>query len=161
MIKRHGVRILALAIALVSLAAMGYAAADKVGHGPFGRGPDWVINRLDQQVKDLDLTKDQQAKYDQLKTKMKARMEQGRRQHLQVRQEMKELLALDKPDMNAAAAMVKSQLGQMEQRLTEGLDEALVFYNSLNDHQKKIVAAKIKDHMDRFEKRRFCDKDNS
>ena len=161
MIKRHGVRIVALAIALVSLAAMGYAAADKLGHGPFGHSPDWVLSRLDKQVKDLDLTKDQQAKYDQLKTKMRGRMEQGRRRHLQVRSEMKDLLSLHQPDMNAAAAMVKSQMIQMQQRLTEGLDEALVFYNSLNDHQKKIVAAKIKDHLDRFEKCRFGDRNKS
>jgi hypothetical protein len=149
--------ILGLAIFLVGFTWKG---------GKCGRGhknnKDAIVKRMDSMVKDLNLSQEQNGKFEELKKKMTENMDKGPKMNKEhkmdskdsIREEMITELKKDTPDVKLLADKAKENLDQrlikekerMEIRTAntkECVDLFVNFYNMLDDNQKKILVQKV------------------
>ncbi len=150
------IMVLALGVAEV------FAWGGKSGCGPFfgpfggrfhhGRGfdgdmPGFMLKRLDKKVKDLNLTPDQKAKYDELRTRLKERMAAAKEDRLKFRETVRTELAKESPDVAVLNGMIKTKIGTVSGAMQEGLDAFTSFYSVLDEGQKQKVLAGIRKRM--------------
>lgn len=144
------------------------------GHGgPGGPPPDMqgkeghrdeMTKQLDKIAADLNLTDAQKVKFEELKSKLKARMEPPEeckdkefknkeckdKEHFDFMAELKK----DNPDVNMMAGKCKEDIDKMSGKMKEHIDSETKdtketidlftnFYNILDDNQKKILIDKV------------------
>ncbi|MEQ8167419.1 MAG: Spy/CpxP family protein refolding chaperone [Candidatus Eremiobacterota bacterium] len=164
--------LLALGIIGSAIFLVGFKWEGRCGGRWHGHNKDAMIKRMDNMVKDLKLTGEQQAKFDELKKKMTENMGKGPqmdREHYMdggekdgFRDEMMTELKKDNPDVNSLAGKVKSEMDQklvkqkerLEQRTAnskECIDLFVNFYNMLDDNQKKLLVNKVHKKIDAME----------
>ena len=115
------------------------------------RGKNWenrVVRRMDFEVEKLDLTDEQQEKYNSLRGKMiddlTFHLAEQEKMFYQIRRD----LDSDNPDMRAIGDQVKRSVDERAS-LTTSIDYFVEFYEMLNDEQKEIVLERMREHMDR------------
>lgn len=116
-------------------------------HGPGGDMPGFVLKRLDRKVKELNLTPDQQAKYDELRAQLKERMLAAKEDRLNFRETVRNELSKELPDVAALNAMMKRKIENVSGALQGGLDLFADFYSTLDEGQKQKVLSGIKKNM--------------
>jgi Spy/CpxP family protein refolding chaperone len=110
------------------------------GWGPKGHSPDYILKKVDSEVKDLNLTAEQQTKYQDIRS----RLEKDVRKHLdsmkQLHSDIEKDLKTERPDMNAMAAQLKKRFADEGDPRQKLVDYFVEFYNILNsDQQKKLI----------------------
>ena len=111
-----------------------------------------VLKRMDRQVRKLDLSDTQQAKYEEIRKKIEADLAEGANQHRQLFEQLQSEFNKENPDMNIVTEMVKDRFRGMPDFMGKHLDYFLEFYNVLDDNQKTQVIKKIRKKMEKLSK---------
>jgi hypothetical protein len=119
-------------------------------HPGFGDGKgmvDFIIWRMDETVKDLNLTSPQKEEYDKLRAGIKSRAAGAVEGHMVLREDIHKEMAKDVPDVAAVAPKLKNEIGAISAGMQDNIDLFTAFYGSLDNSQKKKVAASIQERM--------------
>ncbi|THB67852.1 MAG: periplasmic heavy metal sensor [Desulfovibrio sp.] len=142
-----------LFIVLGSLLLVGVSAtallAGPFGHCSFGdreHHGEFMLEMLDFKIHKLDLSEEQQAQYQQIRARIEADVEQGRRLHEELHAEIEAVLDSDNPDLHAVAESVKIRLDNIPVMATKYIDYLLEIYDILDAEQQAKVLAEIQDH---------------
>ena len=87
-----------------------------------GDMPGFVLKRLDRKVEKLNLTPEQQAKYDELRAQLKERLLAAKEDRLKFRETVRTELAKESPDVAVLNAMIKKKIEGVSGALQDGLD---------------------------------------
>ena len=109
--------------------------------------PDHIMKKVDSEVKELDLTPEQQTKYQDIRS----RLEVDVRKHLdsmkQLHGDIEKDLKGERPDVNAMAAQLKKRFAEEGDPRQKLVDYFVEFYNILNpEQQKKLIENIGKEH---------------
>jgi Spy/CpxP family protein refolding chaperone len=129
--------------------------------GPRGgkAGADFIVWRLDEMAKDLNLAPPQKEKFDALRTGVKSRIGVVMEDHIALRKEIRGEMEKDVPDIAAIAPKVKKSISEMSADVQTNIDLFTAFYGSLDNQQKKKLADMFHKRMKRGP-RRSLDKDD-
>lgn len=128
-----------IGISLVGLVVA--IALSGCGRGMWDRWhtPDHIMKKVDSEVKELDLTPEQQTKYQDIRS----RLEVDVRKHLdsmkQLHGDIEKDLKGERPDVNAMAAQLKKRLAEEGDPRQKLVDYFVEFYNILDQNQQKQV----------------------
>jgi hypothetical protein len=143
---------------LASAAAGRFCGWDSpMGHrfGPFHRNmpPDriaeFVLARIDGHVADLQLTEPQKARYQELRTRLKARIEVQITEQKSLKEQIRTEINRETPDPQVVSELVKSRIRSLSVGLEEGPDIFAEFYAMLDANQKATVLAHFRERMEK------------
>jgi len=109
---------------------------------------EFVLWRLDKKVEELDLSDDQNEKYEAIKAKIKTRLSEGMDDRKRMMEEFHAEMDKDTPDIAGLAESVKEKVKDVSVFVEENLDLFVEFYNSLDEGQRQRVIDSIRDRMD-------------
>lgn len=113
------------------------------GWGPKGHSPDYILKKVDSEVKELGLTAEQQTKYQDIRSRLEKDVQKHMDTMKQLHTDMEKDLKGERPDVNAMAAQLKKQFAQEGDPRVKLVDYFVEFYNILNPEQQK----KLVDHL--------------
>ena len=108
---------------------------------------DFVVWRMDETVKDLNLNTAQKEKYDRLRTGIKSHVSAAAENHMLLRDEIHTEMTKDVPDVGAVAPRLKNAITGLSADMQDNIDLFTAFYGSLDTNQKKKVVAGIQERM--------------
>ncbi|MGD8561322.1 MAG: Spy/CpxP family protein refolding chaperone [Desulfarculaceae bacterium] len=152
MINKKKCWVLGAIVVLVALVLTGWAMAKNYPGSCFKKGPDCVLSRMDERVKELALSPKQQKKYEALRTEIKEQIQKRMQAQEKFLGQVKDQLYKDDPDLKTINNAVKQKLQEMSAVVGEGMDRFLEFYELLDPEQKQKVIDKIRDRIDTFSK---------
>jgi len=128
-----------------------------MGHrfGPFHRNmpPDqiaeFVMTRIDRRVADLQLTEAQKARYQELRTRLKARIEAQITEQKALKEQIRTEINREAPDPRVVSELVKGRIRSLSAGLEEGPDIFAEFYAMLDANQKAKVLAHFRERMEK------------
>ncbi len=156
--KKHFI-ITAAILFLGIVAACGFHGFRDLGPHPMfcGKGPhpkffskkfsEHVLSRMDEKVKDLNLSANQKTEYVKIRLEVKEKitraMEKRKENFIQLQNEINK----DKPDINAMAEAAKKRFNKIPVFMADNLDLFIKFYNILDENQKTKVIETIRKKM--------------
>ena len=120
------------------------------GWGPKGHSPDYLLKRVDSEVKALGLTPEQQTKYQDIRSRLVVDVRKHMDSMKQMHSDIEKDLKTERPDANAMAAQLKKRFAEEGDPRMKLVDYFMEFYNILDQNQQK----KLIDHIGK-ERRRF------
>ena len=102
-----------------------------------------MVERMDKIAKTLNLTKEQTVKFEELKSRISAKMDNGLKERKGFREEMLLEIKKDNPDVNLIADRAKERIDIASKNAKEGIDLFTDFYNILDENQKKVFIEKV------------------
>lgn len=149
-----------IVLALILVAGTGLASFNgpwsPCGHGFHGRDfHSCLLGRMDDKMAELNLSPDQQERYEQIKQSISDDLGEMAQNRKQFRANIKKELEADNPDVVKIAALIKTKVGQIQTRFSDHLDEMVAFYAMLDDQQKAQVLTHMREKMNRFSHCRF------
>jgi Spy/CpxP family protein refolding chaperone len=129
-----------IVISLVGLVVAIALGGCERGWGPKWHSPDYILKKIDSEVKELNLTAEQQTKYQDIR----GRLEVDVRKHMdsmkQLHSDIEKDLKSESPDVNAMAVQLKKRFAEEGDPRQKLVDYFVEFYNILNpDQQKKLI----------------------
>jgi hypothetical protein len=115
------------------------------GHKDVG---EFVLWRLDKQMKELNLTEGQQDKYNQIRSNVEKHLTEGMDDRKAMRETFHSEMSKDEPDMRLLVNMMKEKINEVSGLMGENLDLVVGFYESLNVDQKNKILNEIRDRME-------------
>ena len=109
---------------------------------------EFIFWRLDKKVAELDLSDDQNGRYEAIKTKIKTHFSEGMDDRKIMREEFHAEMEKDNPDIAGLVNSIKTKIKDISGFVEENLDLFVAFYNSLDEGQKRQVIDMIRDRMD-------------
>ncbi len=149
MTKKRKITILGCSVLLVLLVGVGLAVGEAYERSPFKKGPSYFLEKMDAKAEELNLSEAQQEKFEGLKSEVRRSMEQGHAEGREIFGRIKTELGRENPDMNVVASLMKKQMANLQGRLGQGVDRFAEFYGVLDEKQKGMVLAKVREHMDK------------
>jgi hypothetical protein len=155
-----------IGLALIAVVGSGLVASAFAGKfcdwgPPMGRHGGWfhggtlpdefaerVLARIDGRVADLQLTEQQNAKYQELRLRLKGRMEAQFNEQKALKEQIRAEVNRDKPNPQAVNDLVKRRIRMLSQGLEEGSDLFAEFYGLLDENQKGKVLARLRERME-------------
>ena len=122
------------------------------GAGPYSkffgkRFSEHVLSRMDEKVEDLNLSETQKTEYRifrlEVKERISAAMKKRKENFIQLQNEFNK----DKPDINAVAEVLKTQINKMPIFMADNLDLFTKFYSTLDENQQSKVIETIRKKM--------------
>jgi Spy/CpxP family protein refolding chaperone len=134
-------------ISLVGLVVALALGGCERGWGSKGHTPDHIMKKVDSEVKDLDLTPEQQTKYQAIRSRLEVDVRKHMDSMKQLHGDIEKNLKGDRPDVNAMAAQLKKQFAEEGDPRQKLVDYVVEFYNILNpEQQKKLINNIGKEH---------------
>ena len=115
------------------------------GHKDVG---EFVLWRLDKQIKELNPTEGQQDKYNQIRSNIEKHLTEGMDDHKVMRDTFHGEMSKDDPDVRLLMDMMKTKINEVSGLMGENLDIVVGFYESLDSDQKNKILNEIRDRMD-------------
>jgi Spy/CpxP family protein refolding chaperone len=106
-----------------------------------------VLKHMDRHVEELKLTETQQQRYEALKTKLKAHLEEGKTRRVEWVNELRTELNKEKPDVQVVAAHVKKATRAFPEAMDRHVDLFVEFYGILDEGQRMKVVQRFRDRM--------------
>jgi Spy/CpxP family protein refolding chaperone len=155
--KRIVVGIVALLFTVVTGAGLAMAwgpggCFGKGFHHGMGKGKvfaEFIIEKMDKEVKELNLTAVQKEQYDKIRDSLKAHISEAMEKRKTHMDEMRVEMAKDVPDIAGLATEFKNNIQDASLAMQAHIDDFSSFYNSLNNEQKKKVASHLREKMAR------------
>jgi len=113
------------------------------GWGPKGHSPDYLLKRVDSEVKALGLTPEQQTKYQDIRSRLVVDVRKHMDSMKQMHSDIEKDLKTERPDANAMAAQLKKRFAEEGDPRMKLVDYFMEFYNILDQNQQK----KLIDHI--------------
>ena len=114
------------------------------------KSADHILNHIDDHVDDLDLTKDQEAKYKSIREAVRADILKGFEHRREGSNILESGFSGENPDVPAIVAKMKEHLANRPKMMETQLDHFQEFYSILDEKQKKQVVEMIQDKVERF-----------
>jgi hypothetical protein len=108
---------------------------------------DFVLWRMDKKAKELKLTALQKAKYEAVKENFKGHFPGFLAEHQKMRDQFHKELNKEDPDVKFLVESTKIKMNELSGFMNKNLDLLLDFYNSLDNHQKRMVIDEIRERM--------------
>ena len=102
-----------------------------------------MVEKMDKIAKTLNLTKEQSVKFEELKSKISAKMDNGSKERTAFRDEMLLEVKKDNPDVKLLANRAKERIDIASKNAKESIDLFTEFYNILDENQKKVFIEKV------------------
>jgi Spy/CpxP family protein refolding chaperone len=109
------------------------------GCGAKGHAPDYFLKKVDREVKELNLTQAQQAKYEDIRHRLEADMNKHMDKMKQLHSEIEKNFKSEHPDVNTMAAQLKKDFTEEGDPRQKLIDYFVEFYNILDQNQQKQV----------------------
>jgi hypothetical protein len=139
------------------LMAIGEARRGCGGHFPMrfhGRGhhfghldkdsPESMLSFLDKRIAFLDLNKTQERKYEEIRTKIKARLNEHMKDRKTFEERLQEEIHRENPDIDLIGDLIKKRILTMSSSMEEGLKYFVEFYKQLDENQKKLITKRFR-----------------
>ena len=107
-----------------------------------------VLARIDGRVADLQLTEQQNTHYQELRLRLKGRMEAQFNEQRALKEQIRAEVNRDKPNPQVVNDLVKRRIRMLSQGLEEGSDLFAEFYGLLDENQKGKVLARFRERME-------------
>ena len=126
------------------IAGMGFVGCHKppmfCGGGFGGEDfPQHVLERIDAEVQELNLTETQQARYREIRARLETELIEVGSQRKAFFEKVKAEMDREAPDLNVLSALVKSHLDNFPVRAGMFIDDFMAFYNVLDENQKRSL----------------------
>jgi len=115
------------------------------GHKDVG---EFVLWRLDKQMKELNLTGGQQDKYNQIRSNIEKHLTEGMDDRKVMMDTFHGEMSKDDPDVKLLVDLMKKKIDEVSGIMGTNLDLVVGFYKSLNVDQKNKILNEIRDRMD-------------
>jgi hypothetical protein len=115
------------------------------GHKDVG---EFVLWRLDKQMKELNLNERQQDKYNQIRSNIEKHLTEGMDDHKVMRDTFHGEMSKDDPDVRLLVGMMNKKIDEVSGLMGKNLDLVVGFYESLDSDQKTKILNEIRDRMD-------------
>lgn len=113
---------------------------------------DFVMWRMDETAKELNLTTAQKEKYDKLRTGVKSHADGAIEGHMTLKEDIRTEIAKDVPEVAAVAPKLKKAITVLSADMQDNIDLFTAFYGSLDANQKKKLMAGIKERMEEHDR---------
>lgn len=110
--------------------------------------PGFFFKRLDRHMEDLNLTEEQNRKYEEIKAMAKEDFKNGMEKREIFFEALEEEINQQDPDMNVIADLMKERIEAFPALINKHLDALVEFYNLLDEDQKAEVLEHFRDHLD-------------
>lgn len=107
-----------------------------------------MFHHFDEHVEDLELTPEQNAKYEDLKNRVQAHVSAQKDEHVSVRDRMKELLANENTGLNDMTIEARTMLNEMPDKAGAYLDFIDEMWDILDERQQAMVMEEVQDRVD-------------
>ncbi|MCP4021542.1 MAG: hypothetical protein GY729_06855 [Desulfobacteraceae bacterium] len=111
---------------------------------------EFVLWRMDKKITKLGLNENQKAHYDQFRSKLHQTMEQGINTRLAVKSKFRLELESTEPDLEKMVSEIQKNLGIISNNIQDNLTLFNMFYNSLDDEQKKMITDVLKEKCEQY-----------
>ena len=120
-------------------------------HHGFGEDhSDKILKHVDKRVGRLDLSPEQEKKYQEIRARMSRDLKASFQLKKQALQSLKTEFQKPEPDVRAAAENLKTQIEERTKNMSIMPTYFAEVYEILNENQKKEVLEKIRSKLDRF-----------
>ena len=109
---------------------------------------EFLLWRMDKRMKALNLSEEQQEKYNQIRSNIEKHLTEGIEDRKTMMDTFHTEMSKENPDMSLLAGMVKTKIDEVSKFLEENLDQFVGFYESLNDAQKNEILNGIRERME-------------
>lgn len=117
--------------------------------------PEFISKRIDDKVAKLNLTDEQQARYEAIKDQFLDGFTDHRTEHRAFRQEMLTALAEPDPDVHGLVYKAKEKLNAIPEKIGPKLDLLVEFYDILDPEQQAMFRAEFIKHMEKHGRHGF------
>ena len=130
---------------ITSLASCGgfmhhHCSANRVNH---------IMEHIDDKVEDLDLTAEQQVKYNGIREKMVVELQKSHQKRMTLMKKANSELKKEAPDVNMLIADARTMAKDMPADINAKIDLFSEFYAILNDRQKKELQEEVREKLER------------
>ena len=151
--KKRKFWVLGLALlGAVAIAGIGFAGCHRppmfCGGGEF---PKHALQRIDDEIKELNLNEAQQAQYEEIRNRVETELIEVGNTRKAFFEKVKTEMDKETPDLNVLSELLKSHADNFPLRAGMFIDDFMAFYEILNADQKTIVVNHLKDKFKKFE----------
>jgi hypothetical protein len=104
-----------------------------------GHAPDPIVKKIDHEVKELNLTQTQQAKYEVIRHRLETDINEHMNKMKLITSEVEKNFKSEHPDVNAMAVQLKKEFTEEGDPRQKFIDYFVEFYNILDENQQKQV----------------------
>ena len=116
-----------------------------------GEFPKHVLQRIDDEVKELNLNEAQQAQYEEIRNRVETELIEVGNTRKAFFERVKTEMDKETPDLNVLSELLKSHADNFPLRAGMFIDDFMAFYEILNANQKAIIVDHLKDKFKKFE----------
>ena len=109
---------------------------------------EFVLWRMDKKMKALNLSEEQQEKYNQIRSNIEKQLTEGMDDRKMMMDTFQREMSQEDPDVRRLAEMVKTKIDEVSGLMNENLELAVGFYESLNETQRNEVLNAIRERME-------------
>jgi hypothetical protein len=107
----------------------------------------FILWRMDKKAKELNLTPEQQAKYDVIKGNVKSHFSEDLTDRQQLKNQFQQEMSKEDPDVKNLVEGMKTKIKVMSGFVEKNLDLLVDFYDSLDRNQKHLINDEIRERM--------------
>ena len=109
---------------------------------------EFILWRMDKKMKELNLSEEQQEKYNQIRSNIEKHFTEGMDDRKMMMDTFHGEMSKEDPDVRLMVDLVKKKIDELSGFMGENLDLVVGFYESLNDEQKNKVLTAIRERME-------------
>ena len=109
---------------------------------------EFLLWRMDKKMKALNLSEEQQEKYNQIRSNIEKQLTEGMDDRKMMMDTFQREMSQEDPDVRRLAEMVKTKIDEVSGLMNENLELAVGFYESLNETQRNEVLNAIRERME-------------
>lgn len=110
---------------------------------------DFILWRMDKKAKELNLSDTQKAKYEVIKENLKTHFSETLGHRQKMKDQLQKEMSKEDPNVKFMVESLKTKINEMSGFLNKNLDLLVDFYDSLDNHQKRLVNEEIRERMKR------------
>ncbi|MBI4767376.1 MAG: hypothetical protein HY787_22750 [Deltaproteobacteria bacterium] len=108
---------------------------------------DFILWKMDKKARELNLTAGQKAKYEAVKENFKGHFSQFLNERQKMKDQFHKELEKEEPDLKFLMDSSRKKLNEFSSFMDKNLVLLLDFYNSLDNHQKRLINDEIRERM--------------
>jgi hypothetical protein len=109
---------------------------------------EFLLWRMDKRMKALNLSEEQQEKYNQIRANIEKHLTEGIEDRKRMIEAFHTEMSKENPDVRLLAGMVRGKIDEVSDLMNENLELVVGFYEGLNDTQKNEILNSIRERME-------------
>jgi len=156
MLKKRSLIVGLAILGAIVIAGTGFVGCQKppmfCGGGFHGKEfPKHVLEKIDAEMEALELTGNQEARYQEIRTRVENELVEVGNQRKIFFDKVKSEMDRENPDLNVLSVLAKSHMENFPKRAGMFMDDFMELYDILDEKQKKIVTDHLKEKFQKFE----------